>query len=73
MAVVQLDLRGKKCPQPTLKMTIQMHEMSRGDVLEVMADCPSFEADLKGWIKRTHKTLVWFRDEPEYKHCQIII
>jgi len=63
MAMQQADLRGLKCPQPTLKMTVMAVKMKAGDVLEVTADCPSFEQDVRSWCIRSKKVLQWIRDE----------
>ena len=72
MAVTTMDLRGLKCPQPTLKMTVAINTMAKGDVLEVMADCPTFSDDLKGWAQRTKKTVLWVKDNPAGgKKCQV--
>jgi tRNA 2-thiouridine synthesizing protein A len=71
MATQELDARGLKCPQPTLKMTVAINTMNRGDILEVLADCPSFEEDVKGWVNRTRKTLLWIRDDGGFKRCQV--
>lgn len=73
MADVTLDLKGLKCPQPTLRMTMQMMKMKPGQTLEVMADCESFASDLESWSKRTNKTVLWVRDEGNYKRCQVKI
>ena len=51
MAVSSLDARGLKCPQPTLKITVMSVKMKPGDVLEVIADCPTFEKDVRDWCK----------------------
>lgn len=71
MSVSIHDLRGLKCPQPTLKMTMLSMTLAKGSIMEVMADCPTFEDDLKGWCQRTKKTLLWVRSEGEYKKCQV--
>jgi tRNA 2-thiouridine synthesizing protein A len=71
MEVQTLDARGLKCPQPTLKMTVAVNSMSKGEVLEVLADCPTFEEDIKGWSERTRKTVLWVRDEGSFKRCQV--
>ncbi len=70
-----MDLKGLKCPMPTLKMTTVVHNtLKPGDVLEVVADCPTFENDVKIWCQRMKKILLWMReDEPGVKHCQIQI
>ncbi len=71
MAVTTLDARGLKCPQPTLKMTVLAVKMQPGDVLDVIADCPTFEKDLRDWCGRAKKVLLWIRDEGGAKRCQI--
>lgn len=71
MAVTLLDARGMKCPQPTLKVTVLAVKMKQGDVLEVIADCPTFEKDVRDWCTRARKTLLWVRDEGGAKKVQI--
>ena len=58
MSVHKLDATGLRCPQPILKITIMMPEMNPGDVLEVSADCDSFENDVRTWCERLKKTLL---------------
>ncbi|MBU0674292.1 MAG: sulfurtransferase TusA family protein [Proteobacteria bacterium] len=71
MATDTLDARGLKCPQPTLKMTIVCSKMQKGDLLEVMADCPTFEQDIQSWALRMKKTILWVKKENGYVHCQV--
>ncbi|MDP2646413.1 MAG: sulfurtransferase TusA family protein [Desulfobacterales bacterium] len=52
MAIHTLDALGLKCPQPTLKITSLSIKMKPGEVLEVTADCPTFEKDVKNWCSR---------------------
>ena len=58
-----IDARGLKCPQPTLKMLTQSHAMKKGDILEVVADCTTFETDVRQWCQRANKALLWIRAE----------
>ena len=53
-----LDTTGLKCPQPVLKITAKMRELTAGDVLEVKADCETFEEDIRKWCKRMNKILI---------------
>jgi tRNA 2-thiouridine synthesizing protein A len=64
MATVELDARGMKCPLPVLKMNsiVFGKKVNPGDILAVIADCPSFEHDLRDWCGRTKKVLVVLRD-----------
>jgi len=63
MATHTLDCVGLKCPQPTLKITVQATKMQSGDTLEVLADCPTFEKDTQDWCTRAKRTLLWCKDE----------
>lgn len=71
MAMQILDAKGMKCPGPTLKMTSMTFKLSPGDTLEVVADCATFEKDVRDWCTRNKKVLLWIRDEGEVKKCQI--
>lgn len=71
MATQLLDARGLKCPQPTLKVTILATKLKQGDLLEVIADCPTFEKDVRDWCGRAKKTLLWVKAEGDSKRCQI--
>jgi TusA-related sulfurtransferase len=63
MATENLDCCGLKCPQPTLKVTVMSTKMKPGDILEVVADCATFEKDVREWCARSKKTLLWCKDE----------
>jgi len=72
MATVSLDCVGLKCPQPVLKIAAKSAELKIGDLLEVIADCPTFEKDVRLWCERVKKALMWIRDEGDgKKRCQI--
>ncbi|MBI5445019.1 MAG: sulfurtransferase TusA family protein [Deltaproteobacteria bacterium] len=63
MATQTLDCVGLKCPQPTLKITVTACKMKAGDILEVKADCATFEKDVREWCTRSKKALLWIKDE----------
>lgn len=71
MATIKLDALGLKCPQPVLKIAAKAAEMLNDDILEVLADCPTFEKDVRLWCGRTKKTLLWIKEENGKKRCQI--
>jgi TusA-related sulfurtransferase len=49
-------------------------ELKGGDILECVADCPTFEADVKDWCKNSKKALLWFKTEAGgAKRCQVRI
>ncbi len=63
MAIKTLNTYGLKCPQPILKVAAMAPQMQPGDILEVLADCPSFPKDIKAWAEKTGKTLLFCTDE----------
>ena len=71
MAIQSLDTCGLKCPVPILKITVAAVKVKPGDVLDVKADCPSFETDVRDWCARSKKVLLWIKDENNAKRCQI--
>lgn len=72
MATETLDALGLKCPQPILKVTAKAATLKPGDILEVVADCPTFEKDIRQWCERMKKPLLWLRNEGGGKiRCQI--
>ena len=73
MAVKVIDAKGLKCPQPQLKMLAASHSMAKGDILEVIADCSSFESDVRAWCQRAKKALLWIKPEGNAKRCQVQI
>ncbi len=68
MATHELNCLGLKCPQPILKVVAKIPSIPEGDVLEVLADCPSFPTDIKAWCDRTGKTLMFCMDDGTGTH-----
>jgi len=60
-----MDLRGLKCPQPIIKLGARAPSMTKGDVIEAVADCHTFENDVRKWCERLGKTLLWVKMEDE--------
>jgi tRNA 2-thiouridine synthesizing protein A len=73
MAAYQFDARGLKCPMPVVKLNsvIVKNKIQPGDTLEVLADCPTFEKDLKDWSERQKKSILSIKDEGSYKRAKI--
>lgn len=63
MANIVLDAQGMRCPEPILKIAVKSAELKLGDTLEVVADCPTFEKDVRAWCERLKKPLLWARNE----------
>ena len=55
---MEFDYRGLKCPQPVLKLTIQMRNIPAGTLVTVLADCIEFPSDVKKWCEKQGKVLV---------------
>jgi tRNA 2-thiouridine synthesizing protein A len=68
MATEQIDCLGLKCPQPILKVAAKIPTMQAGDIIEVLADCPSFPTDMKAWAEKTGKVLLMLSTDGEGKH-----
>jgi len=68
MATEKLDCLGLKCPQPILKVVAKIPSMQAGDILEVLADCPSFPTDMKAWCEKTGKVLLMLTTDGTGKH-----
>jgi TusA-related sulfurtransferase len=70
MATKVIDARGLKCPQPQLKVFTEVRTMNKGDIIEVIADCSTFEPDIRQ-CERSKKALLWMRSEGTASRCQI--
>jgi TusA-related sulfurtransferase len=55
-----LDCVGLYCPEPLFQTREQIDSIAVGDILEVLADDPAAEEDLKRFAKRTgHEVLAF--------------
>ncbi|MEE8619053.1 MAG: sulfurtransferase TusA family protein [Dehalococcoidales bacterium] len=53
-----LDCIGLYCPMPILKTRQEIDKLALGEVLEVWADDPAAEEDLKAWAKRSGQKIL---------------
>jgi tRNA 2-thiouridine synthesizing protein A len=53
-----LDMVGYFCPEPVIRVNEEIETVAAGEVLELLADDPSSESDIKSWAKRTGHELV---------------
>ena len=53
-----LDCIGLYCPMPVVKTRQEMDKLAIGKILEVLADDPAAEEDLKAWAKRTGQKIL---------------
>lgn len=48
-----LDMRGATCPGPIVEAKKLLGGMGKGEVLQLVSDCPGIRADLRSWVKAT--------------------
>jgi TusA-related sulfurtransferase len=53
-----LDCLGLYCPEPVFKTRMELDEMKVGEVLEVMADDPAAEADIRSLVKHLEQEIM---------------
>ena len=58
-----LDVTGLRCQQVVLQMAEKAVYMRRGDVLEVVGDCPVLEKIVQDWCARLGRDWLAFRRE----------
>lgn len=54
----KLDCLGLYCPEPVFKTRMELDEMKKGEVLEVLADDPAAEIDIKSLVKNLKQEIV---------------
>lgn len=67
MGTVHLDTLGMISPEPMLKLAVMAPDMSTGDVLEIIGDSPTFEKDIRSWCDRLQKSIIFVKQQGEYK------
>jgi len=53
-----LDCLGLYCPEPVFKTRIELDELKVGETLEVVADDPAAEEDIKSLVKNLKQEIV---------------
>jgi len=53
-----LDCLGLFCPEPVFRVRMELDNMKVGEVLEVLADDPAAEEDIKSLCKRLEQEIV---------------
>lgn len=53
-----LDCLGLYCPEPVFKTRMEIDEMKVGEVLEVLADDPAAEEDIRSLVKHLGQELI---------------
>jgi tRNA 2-thiouridine synthesizing protein A len=65
---LKLDCIGLYCPEPLFQTRSKLDELKVGELLDVVADDPAAEEDLKRFCKRTGQQLVKFEKTTEGFH-----
>ncbi len=60
-----LDCVGLYCPEPLFQTRQKIDELKIGETVEVIADDPAAEEDLKRFCKRTGQQLVKFEKDKD--------
>jgi TusA-related sulfurtransferase len=53
-----LDCLGLYCPEPVFKTRMELDEMKVGETLEVLADDPAAEEDIRSLVKHLEQELL---------------
>lgn len=53
-----LDCLGLYCPEPVYRTRMELDKMKIGEIIEVLADDPAAEADIRSLIKRLEQEMV---------------
>jgi TusA-related sulfurtransferase len=59
----KLDCLGLYCPEPVFRTRMELDEMKKGEVLEVLADDPAAEEDIKSLVENLEQELLSIRKE----------
>ena len=63
---------GLYCPMPILKTRQEIDKLAIGEILEVLADDPAAEEDLKAWAKRTGQKILEIEKTDEGMRFRIL-
>jgi TusA-related sulfurtransferase len=53
-----VDAVGLFCPMPIVHLTIGLENVKSNQIVEVLADDPGFEKDIKHWCQETNNRLL---------------
>jgi len=67
----ELDCLGLYCPEPVFRTRQEIDKLTVGEVLEVIADDPAAEEDIKRLVKRLGHQLLELRKEEDRLHFLI--
>ncbi|UCE28865.1 MAG: sulfurtransferase TusA family protein [Candidatus Bathyarchaeota archaeon] len=53
-----LDCLGLYCPEPVFRTRMELDDIKAGEILEVLADDPAAEADIRSLVKHLEQEIV---------------
>ncbi|MDH5482907.1 MAG: sulfurtransferase TusA family protein [Candidatus Bathyarchaeota archaeon] len=53
-----LDCLGLYCPEPVFRTRMELDNMKIGEILEILADDPAAEADIRSLVKHLEQEIV---------------
>ena len=53
-----LDCLGLYCPEPIFRTRMELDNMKTGEILEVLADDPAADADIRSLVKRLEQKII---------------
>lgn len=56
--VSTVDAVGLFCPMPVVKLKLELENVKTGEVVELLADDPGIQDDLKSWCRETNNKLL---------------
>ena len=59
----KLDCTGLFCPEPVYRTRVEIDKLEKGQVLEVIADDPAAEEDIKSLAKRINVQVLQVKKE----------
>lgn len=60
-----LDCIGLYCPEPVFRVRLELDKMAAGEVLEVAANDPAAEEDIKSLVKRVGHEILELKKEKD--------
>jgi len=54
----KLNMKGLFCPEPVFRTKQTIQEMKINETLEVVADDPAAEEDIRSWVKKSGNELI---------------
>ncbi len=64
-SIKTLDCIGLFCPEPLFQTRESIDSIEKGEILEVLADDPAAEEDIKRFAKRTGHEIITFEKRDE--------